>query len=158
MAEQARPEFALQRIYLSDVSFEAPNSPEVFMVNEKPAVDVKLDTSHRQVNDSLYQVTVKITATVTFGEKTAFLAEVQQSGAFRIVNIEGKELAHTLNAFCPNILFPYAREAVDALVVKGGFPPLMIAPVNFEAIYAQRLQKAAEVAEQAGAADESKPA
>src|SRR5690606_25869942 len=108
------------------------------MMNEKPHVDVKLDTSNRKINDELYEVTVKITAQVTFGEKTAFLAEVQQSGAFRVVGIEGDGLEHTLGAFCPNILFPYARESVDGLVVKGGFPPLMIAPVNFEAIFAER--------------------
>ena len=148
MSEATKPEFALQRIYLSDVSFEAPNSPEVFMMNEKPQVDVKLDTSNRKVNGELYEVTVKITAQVTFGEKTAFLAEVQQSGAFRVVGIEGDNLDHTLGAFSPNILFPYAREAVDGLVVKGGFPPLMIAPVNFEAIYAERKQREAQKAEQ----------
>lgn len=141
MSEAPQPQFALQRIYLSDVSFEAPNSPEVFMMNEKPHVDVKLDTSNRKINDELYEVTVKITAQVTFGEKTAFLAEVQQSGAFRVVGIEGDGLEHTLGAFCPNILFPYARESVDGLVVKGGFPPLMIAPVNFEAIFAERKQR-----------------
>jgi len=148
MSEAVKPEFALQRIYLSDVSFEAPNSPEVFMGNEKPQVDVKLDSKSRKVNDALYEVTVKITAQVTFGEKTAFLAEVQQSGAFRVVGIEGDNLDHTLGAFCPNILFPYAREAVDGLVVKGGFPPLMIAPVNFEAIYSERKQREAQKAEQ----------
>lgn len=148
MSEAPKPEFALQRIYLSDVSFEAPNSPEVFMGNEKPQVDVKLDAKNRKVNDALYEVTVKITAQVMFGDKTAFLAEVQQSGAFRVVGIEGENLDHTLGAFCPNILFPYAREAVDGLVVKGGFPPLMIAPVNFEAIYADRKKREAEKAEQ----------
>ncbi|MBE0505114.1 MAG: protein-export chaperone SecB [Marinospirillum sp.] len=144
MSEAPQPQFALQRIYLSDVSFEAPNSPEVFMMNEQPHVDVKLDTSNRKINDELYEVTVKITAQVTFGEKTAFLAEVQQSGAFRVVGIEGDGLEHTLGAFCPNILFPYARESVDGLVVKGGFPPLMIAPVNFEAIFAERKQRQAQ--------------
>lgn len=144
MSEAAQPQFALQRIYLSDVSFEAPNSPEVFAVTERPHVDVKLDTSNRQINDELHEVTVKITAQVTFGEKTAFLAEIKQSGAFRVVGIEGEGLAHTLGAFCPNILFPYAREAIDSLVIKGGFPPLMIAPVNFEAIFAERKQRQAQ--------------
>lgn len=144
MTEAAQPQFALQRIYLSDVSFEAPNSPEVFAVTERPHVDVKLDTSSRKINDELHEVTVKITAQVTFGEKTAFLAEVQQSGAFRVVGIEGDGLTHTLGAFCPNILFPYAREAIDSLVIKGGFPPLMIAPVNFEAIFAERKQRQAQ--------------
>ncbi|WP_051168155.1 protein-export chaperone SecB [Marinospirillum minutulum] len=144
MSEAPQTQFALQRLYLSDVSFEAPNSPEVFMVKDQPHVDVKLDTSNRQINEELYEVTVKITAQVTFGEKTAFLAEIEQSGAFQIAGIEGDNLEHALGAFSPNILFPYAREAIDNLVVKGGFPPLMIAPVNFEAIFAERKQREAQ--------------
>lgn len=144
MSEAPQTQFALQRLYLSDVSFEAPNSPEVFMVKEQPHVDVKLDTRSRQISDDLYEVTVKITAQVTFGDKTAFLAEVEQSGAFQISGIEGPNLEHALGAFSPNILFPYAREAIDSLVVKGGFPPLMIAPVNFEAIFAERKQREAQ--------------
>lgn len=144
MSDAPQTQFALQRLYLSDVSFEAPNSPEVFMVKEQPQVDVKLDTKNRQVSEDLYEVTVKITAQVTFGEKTAFLAEVEQSGAFQITGIEGDNLEHALGAFSPNILFPYAREAIDNLVVKGGFPPLMIAPVNFEAIFAERKQREAQ--------------
>ncbi|GLR64875.1 protein-export chaperone SecB [Marinospirillum insulare] len=144
MSEAPQTQFALQRLYLSDVSFEAPNSPEVFMVKDQPNVDVKLDTSNRQINEELYEVTVKITAQVTFGEKTAFLAEIEQSGAFQIAGIEGDNLEHALGAFSPNILFPYAREAIDNLVVKGGFPPLMIAPVNFEAIFAERKQREAQ--------------
>src|SRR5690554_894754 len=144
MSEAPQTQYALQRLYLSDVSFEAPNSPEVFMVKDQPHVDVKLDTSNRQINEELYEVTVKITAQVTFGEKTAFLAEIEQSGAFQIAGIEGDNLEHALGAFSPNILFPYAREAIDNLVVKGGFPPLMIAPVNFEAIFAERKQREAQ--------------
>ena len=144
MSEAPQTQFARQRLYLSDVSFEAPNSPEVFMVKEQPHVDVKLDTRSRQISDDLYEVTVKITAQVTFGDKTAFLAEVEQSGAFQISGIEGPNLEHALGAFSPNILFPYAREAIDSLVVKGGFPPLMIAPVNFEAIFAERKQREAQ--------------
>lgn len=144
MTEAAQTQFALQRLYLSDASFEAPNSPEVFTVKEQPGVDVKLDTKSRQVSEDLYEVTVKITAQVTFGEKTAFLAEVEQSGAFQVSGIEGDNLEHALGAFSPNILFPYAREAIDSLVVKGGFPPLMIAPVNFEAIFAERKQREAQ--------------
>lgn len=144
MSEVPQTQFALQRLYLSDVSFEAPNSPEVFMVKDQPHVDVKLDTSNRQISEDLYEVTVKITAQVTFGEKTAFLAEVEQSGAFQITGIEGDNLDHALGAFSPNILFPYAREAIDNLVVKGGFPPLMIAPVNFEAIFIERKQREAQ--------------
>lgn len=144
MENQPATQFALQRIYLKDVSFEAPNSPEVFGVQEQPKVDVKLDTSNRQLADNLYEISVKITAQVTFGEKTAFLAEVEQSGAFLIQGLDDDKLEHALAAFSPNILFPYAREAIDNLVVKGGFPPLLIAPVNFEAVYLERKQRQAQ--------------
>ncbi len=143
MSDTMNTQFALQRLYLSDVSFEAPNSPEVFMLKEQPNVNVKLDTSSRQISDELYEVTVTISAQVTFGERTAFLAEVEQGGAFLISGLDDDKLEHALGAFSPNILFPYAREAIDNLVVKGGFPPLMIAPVNFEAIFLERKQREA---------------
>lgn len=144
MENQASTQFALQRIYLKDVSFEAPNSPEVFNVQEQPKVDVKLDTKNRQLTDTIYEVSVIITAQVTFGDNTAFLAEVEQSGAFLIQGLDEAKLEHALAAFSPNILFPYAREAIDSLVVKGGFPPLLIAPVNFEAVYLERKQRQAQ--------------
>lgn len=148
MSTAPQTQFALQRLYLSDVSFEAPNSPEVFALQEQPKVDVKLDTNNRKINAELYEVSVRITAQVTFGERTAFLVEVEQSGAFQIIGLDDEKLEHALGAFSPNILFPYAREAIDSLVVKGGFPPLMIAPVNFEAIFAERKQRAAQTASQ----------
>ncbi|WP_416886671.1 protein-export chaperone SecB [Marinospirillum sp.] len=139
-----QPVFAMQRIYLSDASFEAPNSPDAFLMKEQPRVNVDLGTRHRQVNEIIYEVTVKITVTVTTGEKTAYLAEVQQSGAFHIEGIEGDALEHTLGAFCPSSLFPYAREAIDNLIVKGGFPPLMLAPFNFDALFAEKKKREAQ--------------
>ncbi len=150
--QQDKPQlqFALQRIYVKDISFEAPNSPGVFQQPFKPKVGLNLDTSSEKVGDDLYEVVIKVTAQVTHSEEgtTSFLAEIEQAGLFRIAGIEGEQLDHTLGAFCPNVLFPYARECIDNLVNRGGFPPLMLAPVNFEAIYAQKKKRAAEQAQQ----------
>lgn len=152
--QQDKPQlqFALQRIYVKDISFEAPNSPTVFQQPFKPKVGLDLNTTSRQVGEGLYEVVVKVTAQVTHSEEgtTSFLAEIEQAGLFRISGIEGQQLDHTLGAFCPNMLFPYARECIDNLVNRGGFPPLMLAPVNFEAIYAQRKKRQAEQAQQPG--------
>jgi len=141
--------FSLQRIYVKDISFEAPNSPEVFKQPFKPKVNLDLNTTSNQVSEDQFEVVVKVTARVDDNESgtTSFLVEVEQAGLFRISGIEGAQLDQTLGAFCPNLLFPYARECVDSLVNRGGFPPLMLAPVNFEAMYAQRKQREAQQAE-----------
>ncbi|SHM17004.1 protein translocase subunit secB [Halomonas cupida] len=138
--EKPQLQFAVQRIYVKDISFEAPNSPAVFGQPFKPKVGLDIDTSSNKVADDLYEVVIKLTAQVTHAESgtTCFLAEIQQAGLFRISGIEGNQLDHTLGAFCPNVLFPYARECIDNLVNRGGFPPLMLAPVNFEALYLQK--------------------
>ncbi|WNK20047.1 protein-export chaperone SecB [Halomonas piscis] len=138
--------FSLQRIYVKDISFEAPNSPEVFKQPFKPKVNLDLNTTSAQTAEDQYEVTIKVTAQVNDSETgtTSFLAEVEQAGLFRIAGIEGEQLDQTLGAFCPNLLFPYARECVDSLVNRGGFPPLMLAPVNFDAMYAQRKQREAQ--------------
>ncbi|MGM0857585.1 MAG: protein-export chaperone SecB [Pseudomonadota bacterium] len=142
--------FSLQRIYVKDISFEAPNSPSVFQESFKPKVSLDLNTSSSKIADDQYEVVVKVTAQVNDKETgtTSFLAEVEQAGLFRIAGIEGAQLDQTLGAFCPNLLFPYARECVDNLVNRGGFPPLMLAPVNFEAMYAQRKQREKQQASQ----------
>ena len=146
--QQDKPQvqFALQRIYVKDISFEAPNSPAVFQQPFKPKVGLDLNTTHQKVGEDLYEVVIKVTAQVTHSEEgtTSFLAEIEQAGLFRIGGIEGSQLEHTLGAFCPNMLFPYARECIDNLVNRGGFPPLMLSPVNFEAIYAQKKQREAQ--------------
>ncbi|MCS2607710.1 protein-export chaperone SecB [Halomonas dongshanensis] len=145
--------FSLQRIYVKDISFEAPNSPAVFKQAFKPKVNLDLNTKSSKIADDQYEVVIKVTAQVNDSETgtTSFLAEVEQAGLFRIAGIEGAQLDQTLGAFCPNLLFPYARECVDNLVNRGGFPPLMLAPVNFEAMYAQRKQREAQQAQQAEA-------
>ncbi|WP_110669545.1 protein-export chaperone SecB [Salinicola halophilus] len=146
--DQQKPQlqFSLQRVYVKDISFESPNAPSVFQQPFKPKVSLDLDTTSEPVGENLYEVVVKVTAQVSNNEDdtTAFLAEVEQAGLFRISGIVGDQLDHTLGAFCPNVLFPYARECIDSLVGRGSFPPLMLAPVNFEAMYAQKKQRAAQ--------------
>jgi preprotein translocase subunit SecB len=138
--EQAQ--FALQRIYTKDVSFEAPNSPAAFTKPWKPEVKLDLNTSGRKVDEQHYEVSVKITITAKNEGDTAFLVELVQCGLFAAVNIPEQQLGPMLGAMCPNILFPYLRENIDNLVVKGGFPALMLAPINFDALYQQRLKEA----------------
>ncbi|MDX1457618.1 MAG: protein-export chaperone SecB [Marinobacter sp.] len=149
-----QPQFALQRIYVKDLSFESPNSPTVFQEQWKPQVNLDLNTSHTKISDNQYEVVLSLTVTTKVGEKVAYIVEIQQGGVFLVQNIEGPQLGQMLGAYCPNILFPYAREAIDGLVNKGSFPALMLAPVNFDAIYAQALKRKQEEA-QAEAGQES---
>lgn len=156
MTEQAaqqekQGQFAIQRIFTKDISFESPNAPEVFRGQWKPQVNMDLNTRSNKLDESIYEVVLTITVTAKNEDKTAFLVEVQQGGIFNIEGLEGPQLHQTLGAFCPSLLFPYAREAVDSLVTKGSFPALMLAPVNFEAIYAQSMQKKQEEAQKAEA-------
>ncbi len=139
---QPTQQFAMQRIYLKDLSFEAPMGPEVFKKQWNPAVHQDLGTKTTKIADDLYEVTLTLTVTVKLGEDTAFLIEAQQAGLFAIVGLEGIQLAHILNTVCPQILFPYCREVVDSAAVKGGFPALMLPPINFEALFAQAMAKA----------------
>ncbi|MGO1296041.1 MAG: protein-export chaperone SecB [Vibrio sp.] len=143
MAEEAQQNFTIQRIYLKDVSFEAPNSPEVFQHDWNPDVNLDLDTQSRELGESTYEVILRLTVTVKNAEDTAFLCEVQQAGIFTAEQMEEGQLAHCLGAFCPNILFPYARETISSLVVKGTFPQLNLAPVNFDALFMNYLQQQA---------------
>ncbi|WNO60391.1 protein-export chaperone SecB [Rheinheimera sp. MMS21-TC3] len=140
--EQAQGlQFAIQRIFVKDVSFEAPNAPAIFRKEWKPEVKLDLDTRSEKLEENTYQVILSLTVTTTLGEETAFLCEVQQAGIFSIGDIEEAQLAHMLASYCPNLLFPYAREAVSNLVNRGTFPQLNLAPVNFDALYAQFLQQ-----------------
>jgi len=149
-AEQAaQPQFALQRIYVKDISFESPNAPDVFQAAWKPQINMDLNTASNKVSDTQFEVTISLSITAKVDEKVAFIVEVQQAGIFHISGIEGQQLAQTLGAFCPNVLFPYAREAVDSMVNKGSFPSLMLAPVNFDAIYAEAIKRKQEEAQKA---------
>ena len=137
-------QFQIQRVYTKDVSFEAPNAPQVFQEEWDPEVKLDLDTASSQLADEVYEVVLRVTVTATVGEDTAFLCEVQQAGIFTISGIEGTQMAHCLGAYCPNILFPYARECVTSLVSRGTFPQLNLAPVNFDALFMNYLQQQGE--------------
>lgn len=135
-------QFSLQRIYVRDLSFEAPKAPEVFRQDWKPSVQLDLNTKQKALSGGdFYEVVLSLSVTVKTGEEVAFIAEVQQAGIFLIKGLEAEAMGHTLGAFCPSLLFPYAREALDNLVVRGSFPALMLAPVNFDVLYAQELAR-----------------
>ncbi|KDE38855.1 MAG: protein-export chaperone SecB [Nitrincola lacisaponensis] len=158
MAEtKAAPQFALQRVYLKDASLETPEGAAVFTKGWKPDVKLDLNTKTSQLDESHYEVVLTLTVTIKNDEKTALLIELQQAGIFIISGLEDQQLGHTLGAFCPSILFPYARETVDSFMTRASFPPLMLAPVNFDALYAQQLQQRAQQQKAAenGAAEET---
>lgn len=136
-ASEEGPQFSILRIYLKDVSFEIPNAPQVFTENWKPEIDLQLNTEVSSVDTDIYEVVLNVTVTAKQGDKTGFLAEVQQAGVFAIKGFDEAQKGPMLGAYCPNTLFPFAREAIADLVAKGGFPQLLLAPINFDALYAQ---------------------
>ena len=139
--DDTSPQFSLQRIYVRDLSFEAPKSPAIFRQQWEPTVALDLNTRQKPLEGDFYEVVLTLSVTVKNAEEVAFIAEVQQAGIFLIKNLDPASMNHTLGAFCPNILFPYARETLDSLVTRGSFPALMLSPVNFDALYAQELQR-----------------
>lgn len=141
MSEQQKPQFGIQRIYTKDVSFESPNTPAIFQQEWKPQVKLDLNTRTRALNEGTYEIVLVVTVEARLGEQTAFLAEVQQAGIFNLSGFPEDTRDQMLGAYCPSLLFPYAREAVDSAVTKGSFPALMLAPVNFDALYQQNKQK-----------------
>ncbi len=149
--QQAGAQFSIQRIYTKDVSFETPNSPAIFQKEWTPEVKLDLDTRSNKLEEGVFEVVLSLTVTASIGEETAFLCEIQQAGIFTIGEVEEVQLAHMLGAFCPNVLFPYAREAVSNLVNRGTFPQLNLAPVNFDALFAQYMQQRAAQDQQATA-------
>lgn len=140
------PQFALQRIYLKDSSFESPRSPKVFQSQWQPKINFDIKTRGNKIQDDVYEVVLSLTAEAQLEDEVAFLVEVHQAGIFTLKDFEEAQLEHTLAVVCPNILFPYGREAIDALVVKGSFPALMLSPINFDALFAQKKQQEAEQA------------
>jgi preprotein translocase subunit SecB len=147
-------QLALQRIYTKDVSFEIPNAPAVF--NEQGQAEVKLNLGQRaeELDGDLAEIVLTVTVTASIGEKTAYLAEVAQGGIFLIKGFNEQQKHAIVNTFCPNTLFPYARAAITNLVADGGFPPLTLQPMNFEQLYAQRMQQmAAEQGQSNGAGE-----
>jgi preprotein translocase subunit SecB len=150
--QQVEQQFAVQRIYTKDLSFESPATPEVFKKQWQPQVSVDLNTKSSAIDsEGNYEVVLSLTITAKVEEETAFLIEVQQAGIFFVSGIEGDDLRRILATAAPNILFPYARETIDSVCVKGAFPALMIAPVNFDAVYERALTQA-QASSDAGAA------
>ncbi len=141
---QEAPGFSIQRIFTKDVSFETPNSPEIFQKEWTPEVKLDLDTRSNKLADDVYEVVLSLTVTAQLGDEVAFLAEVQQAGIFGISGLDDNQMAHSIGSYCPNILFPYAREVIASLVSRGTFPQLNLAPVNFDALFSQYVQSRQE--------------
>jgi preprotein translocase subunit SecB len=146
MAEEAaakQQQFTVQRIYTKDLSFESPSTPEIFKKQWQPKVTVDLNTKSEALDqEGNFEVVLSITITAKVEDVTAFLIEVHQAGIFYIRGFEGEELRRILGTMAPNMLFPYARETIDTICVKGAFPAIMLAPVNFDAVYQQALTQA----------------
>lgn len=139
--QQPQPVFTIEKIYVKDLSLEVPNAPQVFLERDTPRVDVQLSTEAKPLDDGHYEVALSITTTATLKEKTVFLVEAHQAGIFQIRNLPKESLDLVLSITCPNILFPYARETVSDAITRSGFPAFLLAPVNFEALYQQRMQQ-----------------
>ncbi len=138
--EQPQQQFTMQRIYAKDLSFESPSSPNIFKKQWQPKINVDLNTKSNKIDEEgNFEVVLTVTITAKVDDDTAFLVEVQQAGIFYIVGIEGDDLRRVLATAAPNILFPYARESIDTVCVKGGFPAVMLAPVNFDALFVQAM-------------------
>lgn len=147
-------QFVIQKIYLKDVSFESPNAPAVFSSdgnenNWKPEINVQINSGNQSVGQDIYEIVLTITVTAKQNKKTAFLVEVKQAGLFTVKGFPEENMAGMLGAYCPETLFPFAREVVSSLVTNGGFPPLLLTPVNFNALFTQHMQQ-----QQAAAADQ----
>ena len=145
MEQNEQPVFGIEKLYVKDLSVEVPNAPEIFLEREAPQVGIQLNSGGRGVGEGVFEVTLTVTVTAKVGEKTVFLVEVGQAGIFRFQNVPEDQMEPLIAVACPNILFPYAREAVSDAVSRAGFQPIVLQPVNFEGMYMQRLQ------EQAGA-------
>ena len=154
MAEQkpeatqaAGPEFAIQRLYIKDLSMETPNSPQIFLEEWKPELNLDLETKADKLDDETHEIVLRVTVTVKIKDKVAFLVEVKQAGIFTLKGFPEDQERPMLGSFCPTVLYPYAREVVTDAVIKAGFPQLYLAPVNFDALLAEHDKQAAEQGE-----------
>ena len=141
MEQNEQAVFGIEKLYVKDLSVEVPNAPEIFLEREAPQVEIQLNTSGKGLGDGAYEVVLTVTVTAKLAEKTVFLVEVGQGGIFRVMNVPNEQIEPLLAVACPNILFPYAREAVSDAVSRAGFQPIVLQPVNFEAMYMQRMQE-----------------
>ncbi len=143
--------FSMEKLYVKDISLEVPNAPQIFLEKENPQIDVQLHTQAAVIDEGYFDVTVTATVTAKVAEKVMFLIEAKQAGIFQVRNVSNEELEPILAVMCPNIMFPYLREVISDVSVRAGFAPVLLNPINFDALYQQqRMQRAAQ-AEAAGA-------
>jgi preprotein translocase subunit SecB len=147
MSETQQPVFNIEKLYVKDISVEIPNAPAVFMEREAPQIDVNMSTESRGLGNDIFHSSITVTITSKIGDKTMFLVECTQAGIFRIQNVPKDQLPMVLGIGCPNIVFPYLRETVSDVITRAGFPPLLLNPVNFEALFAQQQAQQQQVAE-----------
>jgi preprotein translocase subunit SecB len=150
MSEALQPVFAIEKIYLKDLSVEAPNTPEIFSEREAPTVEVDIHSEAREVQPALFEVVLKVTITAKAKEKAMFLVEAAQAGIFQIRNVPPQDMGPLLGIACPNTLFPYARETISTVTSRAGFPPVVLAPMSFEGIYQQQLEQQMQAAQGSG--------
>jgi preprotein translocase subunit SecB len=144
--QDAQPGFGIEKLYVKDASIEVPNAPQIFTERTAPQVNVELGNAAQKLDEGVFEVAIKVTVTAKIGDKTAFLVEATQAGIFAIRNVPDENLEPILAVTCPNILFPYAREAVSDMVTRAGFAPVLLNPINFEALYMQQKQQAENAA------------
>jgi preprotein translocase subunit SecB len=149
-AEQAQ--FTIQKIYVKDVSFEVPGAPQIFNEPGQPQLELNLNQKVARAADTVFEVVLGITLTCKVNDKTVYLAEVEQAGLFGLAGFDERTLDMMLGTYCPNVLFPYARQAIGDLIAQGGFPPFYLQPINFEQLYAEGLRRRAEAQANAKAA------
>lgn len=147
--EQQKPRFVIQKVYTKDVSFESPNSPDIFRDEWRPKLDLQLGNDYKRIDDDNHEVILTVMVTAKVDDKVAFLVEVKQAGIFTLTGYSNEEMGPLLGSYCPNSLFPFVREVVSDLVTKGGFPQLVLAPVNFDAMYLHNKERAQQAAKQA---------
>ncbi len=139
---EVKKQFVIQKLYLKDFSFESPGAPESFRFQQwDPKVDLNLSNKQQRIADNLYEVVLTVTATVSQEDSTMFLIEVHQAGLFAVVGYDEEEIAYLLGSQCLTVLFPYVREAISDGAIRGGFPPLLLSPVNFDALYQQHVER-----------------
>ena len=144
--QEVQPVFSIEKVYVKDMSLEVPHAPQVFLEQDAPEVDMQLATESQQIDEGYYECTLTVTVTAKLPEKTLFLVEVAQAGIFQIRNVPQDQLDAILGITCPTILFPYVREVISDAINRAGFPPVLLAPVNFEALYQQRAEQSAQPA------------
>ncbi len=142
-AQPAAPLFTIEKLYVKDLSLEVPNAPSIFLERENPQIDLQLNTQAATLEEGVFEVTVTVTVTAKLSgkDKVMFLIEAKQGGIFQIRNVPAEEMESVLAVACPNILYPYLREVVSDVAVRGGFAPVLLNPINFESLYQQQKQQ-----------------